>query len=191
MEDVRDPIGITGWPQERGRDGERTPMQWDASNAQAGFTGSAHPWLPVAAGYDKINVQAEMADAESLLSWHKKLLALRRGDPALRTGRLVMLDATNPRVLTYARVMPEGSGIIVSLNMSAQSQTITINGSAAGLAGYRFRTLLSSPGELPDRRPGRPPDAAGIRGLGGGGRVRTAPVASGTCDTDELVSDHD
>src|SRR3989440_438550 len=36
VEDVRDPIGITGWPKEMGRDGERTPMQWDASNAQAG-----------------------------------------------------------------------------------------------------------------------------------------------------------
>ena len=99
-------------------------------------------------------MQVELADGESLLSWHKKLLALRRGDPALRTGRLVMLDATNPRVLTYARVTPEGSGIIVSLNMSAQSQTVTINGSAAGLAGYRFRTLLSSPGELRITGPG-------------------------------------
>ena len=36
-EDVKDPIGITGWPKEKGRDGERTPMQWDAS-ANAGFT---------------------------------------------------------------------------------------------------------------------------------------------------------
>jgi alpha-glucosidase len=34
-EDVKDPIGITGWPNEKGRDGERTPMQWDAS-AKAG-----------------------------------------------------------------------------------------------------------------------------------------------------------
>ena len=36
-QDVKDPIGITGWPKEKGRDGERTPMQWDAS-AKAGFT---------------------------------------------------------------------------------------------------------------------------------------------------------
>ena len=36
-EDVKDPIGITGWPLEKGRDGERTPMQWDAS-ANAGFS---------------------------------------------------------------------------------------------------------------------------------------------------------
>src|SRR5580765_173440 len=86
VEDVRDPIGITGWPQEKGRDGERTPMQWDDSNA-AGFSSSAQPWLPVAPGYDKVNVRNELTDSESLLNWHRKLIALRRGDPALRAGR--------------------------------------------------------------------------------------------------------
>ena len=33
-EDVKDPIGITGWPKERGRDGERTPMQWNTSQCR-------------------------------------------------------------------------------------------------------------------------------------------------------------
>src|SRR4029077_15937376 len=37
VEAVRDPIGIRGWPKEKGRDGERTPFPWDAS-AQAGFS---------------------------------------------------------------------------------------------------------------------------------------------------------
>ena len=147
VEDVRDPIGITGWPKEKGRDGERTPMQWDAST-QAGFSTSEHPWLPVAPDFRDINVKTQLADGESLLSWHRKLIALRREDPALRTGRTVMLDPTNPRVLTYARVTPEGSGMLVSLNMSAQTQTLSLSGPAAGFAGNRFRTLLSSPGEI-------------------------------------------
>jgi alpha-glucosidase len=153
VEDVRDPVGITGWPKEKGRDGERTPMQWDTS-AQAGFTVSQHPWLPLAADFHEVNVKAQLADEESLLSWYKKLIALRRGDPALRTGRLVMLDVTNPRVLTYARVTPEGSGILISLNMSAQPQTLALNGAAAGFAGGRLRTLLSSPGEISVSAPG-------------------------------------
>ena len=37
VEDVKDPVGRTGWPKEKGRDGERTPMQWDGS-PEAGFT---------------------------------------------------------------------------------------------------------------------------------------------------------
>ena len=57
VEDVKDPIGITGWPKEKGRDGERTPMQWDASNAQAGFSTNPHTWLPVPASYATTNVK--------------------------------------------------------------------------------------------------------------------------------------
>jgi len=45
-EDVQDPIGQLGWPQEKGRDGERTPMQWDTSK-EAGFSTAERPWLPV------------------------------------------------------------------------------------------------------------------------------------------------
>jgi len=153
VEDVRDPIGITGWPKERGRDGERTPMQWD-STPQAGFTASERPWLPVAPNFREVNVRTELADGESLLSWYKKLIALRRGDPALRTGRLVMLDPGNSHVLTYARVTPEASGILVCLNMSSQAQTVTPNGATAGFAGSHFRTLLSSPGEINVAGPG-------------------------------------
>src|SRR5437588_5999851 len=36
-EDVKDPIGKLGWPKEKGRDGERTPMQWD-DTTNAGFS---------------------------------------------------------------------------------------------------------------------------------------------------------
>ncbi len=31
-EDVKDPVGLTGWPKDKGRDGERTPMQWNATS---------------------------------------------------------------------------------------------------------------------------------------------------------------
>ena len=44
-EDVKDPIGQLGWPTVKGRDGERTPMQWN-DGPNAGFT-QGIPWLPV------------------------------------------------------------------------------------------------------------------------------------------------
>ncbi len=34
VEDVRDPVGVTGWPKDKGRDGERTPMQWTPRAAE-------------------------------------------------------------------------------------------------------------------------------------------------------------
>jgi alpha-glucosidase len=145
VEDVRDPIGITGWPKEKGRDGERTPMQWDTSNAQAGFSTDQKTWLPVTPNYRAVNVQSETADPDSLLNWHRRLIALRRSSAALRSGRTVMLDRANPAVLTYARVTPRGEAVLVSLNMSAQAQSLSPGLAAAGVHGSRLRTLLASP----------------------------------------------
>jgi alpha-glucosidase len=150
VEDVRDPIGITGWPKEKGRDGERTPMQWDSSNAQAGFSTNPKTWLPVPANYRTVNVASESADPESILSWHRRLIALRRANPALRAGRLLMLDPDNPSVVSYARVADAGQAVLVSLNMSASPQIVSLDFASAGLAGKRCKTLLSSPAAIAD-----------------------------------------
>jgi len=149
VEDVRDPIGIRGWPREKGRDGERTPMQWDTSNAQAGFSSNPHTWLPVTADYRTVNVQAEAADPGSLLNWYRRLIALRRSNRALRSGRLVMLDPTNANVLSYARVSDDGEAVIVSLNMSPHPQKVSLGLAQAGVRGSHLETLLSSPEPLP------------------------------------------
>jgi alpha-glucosidase len=150
VEDVRDPIGIRGWPKEKGRDGERTPMPW-SGEPQAGFSTSARTWLPVTADYPSVNVQSESADRGSLLNWYRRLIALRRDDPALRDGRTVMLDEANPSVLSYARAA-RGHAVLVSLNLSAQPQSVALGTRAAGLKGTRCRTLMSSPAGLPDTR---------------------------------------
>ena len=144
VEDVRDPIGITGWPKERGRDGERTPMQWNSS-AQAGFSTNPKTWLPVTANYRTVNVESESAEADSLLNWYRRLGALRRSNAALRSGRTVMLDRDNPSVLSYARVAAGGESVLISLNMSAQPQSVALGLAAAGLRGARLRTLLANP----------------------------------------------
>jgi alpha-glucosidase len=120
-------------------------MQWDSSNAQAGFSANPRTWLPVTANYRTVNVQTESADPESLLNWHRRLIALRRNNAALRNGRTVMLDRANPSVLTFARVGPRRETILVVLNMSAQPQTISLALAAAGVPGSRLRTLLASP----------------------------------------------
>jgi alpha-glucosidase len=148
VEDVRDPIGVRGWPRERGRDGERTPMQWDASNAQAGFSRNPQTWLPVTTDYRTVNVQTEAADPGSLLNWYRRLIALRRSNHALRSGRMVMLDQSNASVLSYARVSDDGETVIVSLNMSPQPQSVSLGLAQAGVRGSHLTTLLSSPERL-------------------------------------------
>ncbi len=150
VQDVRDPIGITGWPKEKGRDGERTPMQWDTSNAQAGFSSNPKTWLPVPANYRTINVKTELADPASILNWHRRLIALRRSRPALRDGRVVILDAGNPSVLSYARVAADGAAVVVSLNMSGVTQKVALGLKAAGVSGSRLTTLLANPAGISD-----------------------------------------
>ncbi len=151
-EDVKDPIGITGWPAEKGRDGERTPMQWDGS-AQAGFSTTSKTWLPVASNYTTLNVQAELADPNSLLNWHKKLIKMRRTRDSVRDGGMMMLDETNPSVLSYVRYLPGHHAIVISLNMTNQPQTISLDLTAAkipptGPEGYVLRTLQTTDTEL-------------------------------------------
>ena len=64
---------------------------------------------------------------------------------------MVMLDTANASVLSYARVGAAGETVIVSLNMSPQPQTPTLDLGPAGLRGTHLQTLLSSPGPLPGR----------------------------------------
>ena len=145
VEDVRDPIGITGWPKEKGRDGERTPMQWDTSNPQAGFSSTAKTWLPIPASYQHINVQSELQDPASLLNWYRRLIELRHSSGALGHGRTTMLDQQSPSVLSYVRADGQGKAVVVALNMTATAQTLAPNMGDADLPPATFTTLMASP----------------------------------------------
>jgi len=147
VEDVKDPIGITGWPKERGRDGERTPMQWDATNAQAGFSTNPRTWLPVPTSYPTVNVASELADPGSLLNWNRKLIALRRTNPAF-AGPMMMLDVQNANVLSFARVAKNGKAVLVTLNMSGAPQTVSLDTHSAGIGGATVATLMMSPASM-------------------------------------------
>ena len=144
VEDVKDPIGKIGWPKEKGRDGERTPMQWDDSK-NAGFSTADVTWLPVAPNYKTVNVKVETPEPDSLLNWYKKLIEMRATNPALRDGPLTMLDPTNTNVLSYVRKGPAGSpSIVVALNFTAQPQTVSLNLKGTGASGTNVKTLMTS-----------------------------------------------
>ena len=100
-DDVKDPIGRRGWPEEKGRDGERTPMQWN-DKANAGFS-TATPWLPVPPSYATHNVSTESKDPNSILVFYKNLLALRHSNPALLDGDYVALNQDDVNVMSYLR----------------------------------------------------------------------------------------
>jgi alpha-glucosidase len=140
-DEVQDPIGKLGWPLEKGRDGERTPMQWtDGQNA--GFS-KAKPWLPVPASAKSHNVASEMKNPNSMLSFYRQLLALRHKEPALLEGDFQLLNENDPNVLTYVRRYKD-EAILVVLNMSATDQKVGLDVSPLGFAAPRLSVLLTS-----------------------------------------------
>jgi alpha-glucosidase len=147
IEDVKDPVGRTGWPKDKGRDGERTPMQWDGST-DAGFSTGPKTWLPVPPSASQYNVESETRDPDSIFNFYKSLIALRRRLPALRDGSYVSLNRDDPNVLAYLRKSPEGSdSVLVMLNMSAQAQTVNFNLKGFGVSGSLLQVLAGAPSQ--------------------------------------------
>jgi alpha-glucosidase len=130
-EDVKDPIGKTGWPKEKGRDGERTPMQWDGSE-NAGFS-QVTPWLPVPPTAKTHNVDDEAKDPDSVLAFYKKVLKLRRTNKALLDGSYVPLNENDQNVLSYLRAYKD-QVVLVALNMSGAQQKVNFELSKNGFS---------------------------------------------------------
>jgi alpha-glucosidase len=133
-EDVKDPIGRRGWPKEKGRDGERTPMQWDDS-VNAGFS-QAKPWLPVPPTYKTHNVSDELKDPTSVLSFYKKVLALRHSNEALLDGDYIPLNENDQNVLSYLRLY-NNHAVLVALNMSGTEQKPTFDLGSHGFSSAK------------------------------------------------------
>lgn len=108
-----DPATLPSPPFDRaGRDGFRTPMQWDATPG-GGFT-TGTPWLPLVDPATR-NVADQAADPGSLLSLYRRLIAARRSWPALERGSHRSLFGVGPDVLAWIREL-EGERALVLLN---------------------------------------------------------------------------
>ncbi|MBV9574632.1 MAG: alpha-glucosidase, partial [Acidobacteriales bacterium] len=124
LKDVKDPIGRRNWPKEKGRDGERTPMQWNAS-LNAGFS-SHTPWLPVDPQYKTYNVAVEKKDPASILNYYRQLLRLRHSNQALAEGKYLPPNENDPDVLAFLRTY-KGQNVLVILNMSGRRQLVKLD----------------------------------------------------------------
>ncbi|MBA3048234.1 DUF3459 domain-containing protein, partial [Brevundimonas sp.] len=96
-----DPEAIANWPETLGRDGARTPMPWRADAPHAGFS-TVEPWLPVDPRHPPLAVDRQEGDPDSILHLTRRLIALRRAEPALRRGALRFLDAPSS-ILAFER----------------------------------------------------------------------------------------
>jgi alpha-glucosidase len=119
--DARDPLERR--EPGRGRDQERSPMQWDAS-PNAGFTAPGiEPWLPLAPDADMVNVAGQAEDPDSILTLTRRLIEVRREHPVLRTGDFERFGPTPDGTFAFRRISPEGQ-ITVALNLTGEPQSV-------------------------------------------------------------------
>ncbi len=115
---IRDPFEKNVPGLNVGRDGSRTPMQWDAT-VHAGFS-QAEPWLPVAEDFRQENVANQRSEPTSIYNLYRRLIALRRSCRALTTGsyRPVL---TRGDLLAFARESKDDR-VLIALNLGNQPE---------------------------------------------------------------------
>ncbi|HYC96284.1 MAG TPA: alpha-amylase family glycosyl hydrolase [Sphingomicrobium sp.] len=111
---VRDPKELREPGIGLGRDPSRTPMAWDSA-PNGGFS-TGQPWLPLHDDWPTRNVSTQEDDPGSMLSLYRRLLRLRRAEPALSIGS-IQLDQGSEHVLAYRRRYG-GAQLQILLNLS-------------------------------------------------------------------------
>jgi alpha-glucosidase len=115
------------WKQSR--DSARTPMQWDASQ-MAGFSTANKTWLGINPNYHVINVEAQRNDPDSIFSFYKKLIQLRKDNPLFVYGKYELLLANHPRLFVYIRTLGNKKAIVIN-NFSEAATRFRVPGGVA------------------------------------------------------------
>lgn len=134
-DELTDPQGLTFWPEDKGRDGCRTPMVWDKTAPNGGFSDAPRTWLPVKEP-QLAKAASEQGDG-SVLSFYKAMLALRKSETVLKDGRTSFLDLPEP-LLGFTR----GDAFICVFNLSSAPQSTPLE---------KAREIVLSEGEELDQ----------------------------------------
>lgn len=122
FDEITDPTAIAFWPEDKGRDGCRTPMVWNKNAANAGFSTANSTWLPVKEPQASRAADTQINDPNSVHTFYKEMLGLRKSSKALRTGKTRFLP-TGETVLGFVR----GGEILCVFNLSAKEQSCSID----------------------------------------------------------------
>jgi glycosidase len=139
---VRDLVNYTS------RDHARTPMQW-SDDPEAGFT-DGEPWFALNENYRDVNVEAALADADSIWHHYRSLIELRHELDTLVYGEYELLLPSHEQLYAYTRTFDDES-VLVVLNWSADSATFD----GAGVETDGAELLISNYDDSPTEPLGR------------------------------------
>jgi alpha-glucosidase len=143
FEDLQDPYGIEFWPEYKGRDGCRTPMVWEHTNQNGGFT-TGMPWLPVSHEHLHNSVAHQEEDPSAILHHYRLAIAFRHAHPALAKGSHDKVKATGT-VIHFTRTQGEET-IFCAFNISDDPAVIDMPAGHWAQIGLE----LGSAGPQPD-----------------------------------------
>ena len=135
---VRDPLEHNVPGLGIGRDGARTPMQWDGGT-HAGFS-HCEPWLPLAPDHRAKNVANQRHDETSILNLYRRLIAARRAMPVLSVGTYRPVAAQGDLLLFLRE--HTGDRALVALNLGDDATTVEF-----GSDRFRGQILVSTLGD--------------------------------------------
>jgi trehalose-6-phosphate hydrolase len=128
----------------RSRDNSRTPMQWN-DEQYSGFS-SVDPWIDIPNNIDMINVQKQLSEKTSILSFYKKLIQMRKDMSVISRGSIDFIPVDNHAIFAYRRILNECT-IIVYCNISQNNNFICLDNLDAKytkiLGNYNSKFTLS------------------------------------------------
>ena len=98
------------------RDHSRTTMQW-SSGTKGGFSNGNNNWFLSNPNHDRINVENDLNNEDSIFHFYRKLLQIRKQSKDLIYGHYFDLDPNHQNIFIYQRVGLKTTYLII-LNMS-------------------------------------------------------------------------
>ncbi|MCB2115220.1 MAG: alpha-glucosidase [Rhodobacteraceae bacterium] len=139
FEELTDPAGINFWPEEKGRDGCRTPMAWERDQPNAGFSTAGKTWLPMRPAQAAVAVDTQ--GEGSVRAFYQAMLRFRKESDDLRAGETRFLDLPEP-LLGFRRGVAtacvfnlspapaeldwEGGSLAIGLNAALRADRLTL-----------------------------------------------------------------
>lgn len=124
----------------RSRDNSRTPMQWNAEQ-NAGFTAGT-PWISVPTRKPQANAAAEEKDAQSILSFYKRLIRLRKERNVIAEGDIRFICSDVPGIIAYERTLKDEK-VTVYCNFTEESVAVSVHGRNCLLDSYEDAPLMA------------------------------------------------
>lgn len=109
--------------QEKSRDNSRTPMQW-SKETNSGFS-DVEPWLEVNNNYQKINVENDLNDSDSIFRYYQRLIQLRKAYKVISDGSYLPYLENHPSLFAYKRQYDNEELLVVN-NFYADETVITV-----------------------------------------------------------------